>query len=629
MPIRLLVGPNGSGKTTRIVKSFKQSPPSRHRSSVRLIVPSVSRAIEIRKLILSDPEFPGILGDPICTFTRLAREILDGADADTPRLISDTERSAILREVVQSSPADYFVEVQRSTRISHELGRIIGVLKRSGVGPGDLGDAVHSTDTYLPEHSRRKLTGLAELYGAYAERLSASGLAEPSDLVQSALEVLTASPGMLRRLDCVMLDGFERFTPDERRLVDLMAEQCGEVIIAMEEDEPFLARLPGVTIEYLEAGRKSSSLSHLKCRPFRAGSSEAVPDDSVRAVVTADPRMQAEWVAREMRRLVREQGFRYSEIAVVTRSLRDHRKTADVLREYRIPLAHEMLRLSGSAPAQHLLNGLDDAVARSTDIRIPLQHLLDEIALPDGEDELRAHYAALKAVRRVMDGVSRSEDIAGTLSPAEFADLLRAGIASGVYRLPGEVTDGVPLLTAGSVGGRKFRVVFILDLMEGTFPRLPREDAFVNDWEREILNPHLPSPLPTDSDSVLDEQRLFRRAVSSVEDRLYLCCPTEAPSPFLDDVDALFVGGIPRTVYGPGDVIPPIAEVEIVRELSARTVLDCCTSVDPDTLDIAASSYNLLLDAGIVGAETFDWLGQEYPEPPEQTPGSGEDEPEE
>ena len=81
MTFRLLVGPSGSGKTTRALETFKQFTPSEHLSSARLIVPTVSDVLQIRRLMLSDPEFPGILGDPICTFPRFASDLLPNSQA--------------------------------------------------------------------------------------------------------------------------------------------------------------------------------------------------------------------------------------------------------------------------------------------------------------------------------------------------------------------------------------------------------------------------------------------------------------------------------------------------------------------------------------------------------------------
>ncbi len=556
MPVHIIVGLNGSGKTTRILQTFRRFSPSEHQASVCLVVPSVSQAIRLRKLVLSDPDFPGIFGDPICTFTRLATELTPNA----LNPITDTQRQIILREIIQSAPQGCFDEVRRSPGFLPELAGMIRTLSGSGIASDDLSNAVSACDS-LPKHATDRILSLMELYRSYESMLRHRNLAEPEGLLGHVVETLSADPAPLRTLQCVLFDGFSDFSLAEHDFIKLLAQNCEQVVITAEDDPGF----PGASVEYLEGQR--------------------TPDQQ--AFIAADQRMEVEMIAREIRRLVREQGFQHSDIAIVTRSMRDQRRITGILKKYRIAISDEVHLLSQSPLALRVLSHLE-TIGSSREV----QSFLRDIPLPEAESQLREHCAVWKAVLRIADGIQPE---------GPFRDLLKAGIESGIYRLPGEIPDGVSLLTAGSIDGRRFRAVFVLDCADGVFPRHQDDDPFISDSERQVLNAYLPHPLPTIADAEAQERRLFLRMISSACDRLYLCrISDDEPSPYLDD--------LPCTVCGPGDILPPIAQAETPRELVARTVLDLCTSDEP----VAAETYNRLLDAGLVGADTFSRLGRDY-----------------
>jgi len=108
MALHMLTGPPGSGKTRRVLGMFKEFTPSEHLASVRFIVPTVLRAVEIRRLLLSGESFPGILGRPVCTFYELSQEILTTAGIPGGGLISDTHKRLMLSEIIHDSGSGYF-----------------------------------------------------------------------------------------------------------------------------------------------------------------------------------------------------------------------------------------------------------------------------------------------------------------------------------------------------------------------------------------------------------------------------------------------------------------------------------------------------------------------------------------
>ena len=652
MAVRLLLGPAGSGKTGRALRIFKQFTPSEHQHAVRFIVPTVSHVLHIRRLLLSDPDFPGLLGDPICTFHRLASDILADAEGARPKLISDTQKRLLLSEIVRDAPCGYFESVRECPDFPEALGGAIALVKASAVTPDDLRRAVESAvrAKRLPESSRQKISDLAALYQRYEDKISAAKeLRDPEDVISHALEVIRANPDLLRAVRCVILDGFSTLTALQQQFVGLLAEHCGELIAAVdcEESRPelfsyvepslrFLMELPGASVDNLgqqaDAGPapavardRVTALRHLTKYLFAVSPPRLEPDDSVTVLVGATLGVEVQLVAGEIRKLVRERGLQFADFAIVVRSIEPyHRRIASSFREHHIPLGAQTCPLSESTLARtvlhHLRAGSLDAPASAEAAQLirSIEALIGGFRWPEDEERLREEYAALKSLRRII-----AEIVAGAhFSRGEFRELLEPAIRSGAYRVPVTSADEVSLVTARALGGRKFKAVFVLGLVGRVFPRQVREDPFLLDSEREILNPYLPHPLGLRRHEWDYERCLFYSAAACAQERLYLCYPlgdasgrANLPSPYLDEVNALFTREVRRVARGFRDILPPIDQAETAKSLAARTILDCCASTDGQAQETAAAAYNLLLEAGQLGPDAFEWMGEGAAEP--------------
>lgn len=641
MAVRLLVGPAGSGKTDRALKILKQFTPSEHQHSVRFIVPTVSQVLQLRRLLLSDPEFPGLLGDPVCTFHRLASDIMASAGLTREKPVSDAQELLVLREVVTSAPSGYFDSVRHSPNFASSLGGAIRFLKSAGVTPEDLQRAVESAALDLPESSTRKIMDLADLYRSYQDTLAAHNIRDPESIMWDALEVARGDPGLLSAFKCVILDGFSTLTPVRREFIRLFAQQCDEVVITLEyeEDRPevfsfaepsmqFLIELPDVSVQHLPPrdDRANTAVGHLKRHLFAADPPKVEPDDTVAVLVGATPAMEIELVAGEIKRLVRERGFQYSEIGVVARDVRPYlRRIKSVFRQFRIPLAAQMYPLWDSVLARTVLE--TSKADGTTHPRQAVQDLMSNFEWPQDDERLREECAAWKAIQRIMAETAASEEMMGReFSGSQFAELLASGVRRRMYRMPGGDEEGVSLVDANVlVGGRKFRAAFVIGLVDRLFPRRGREDPFVRDWEREILNRYLPYPFLLRAHEQDHERWLFYTAAGSAQDRLYLCYSQSdasgrrnLPSTYVDEVDALFTRQVRRVAREPREVVPPMDEAETAKALVAGTILDCCTARDEQIQRSAAAAYNMLLDAGELGPGDFESLAEDEGQLPEE-----------
>ena len=498
MAARLLIGPVGSGKTTRALEAFRRFTSLQQHESVRFVVPGISQILDLRRFVLNDRTdgthvLPGILGDPFCTFQRLAEEMVG------TRTITETQKRLLLGSLPLP---EHF---RPSPNLPAALSTIIRTLKRSLISPDDLREAA----VHLPDTSETKASALSVLYRSYEDALAERKLQDNEGLLWRAL-----TRGVPWEL--VIVDGFTRLYPLYMELIRHLADACDVLITADESID-----MPDAEIEYLSPPKTQNP------QPTTLASLDAV--------------------ASEIKRLLRE-GFRLDDIAVVARDTRPYQqKIARVFGEYGIQLAVEVYPLTWEG------EGLGARVSSHAPERTRTS------ALPDH----RRFYAALRARKRIMAEIEAGENLLGLKLDSRALSL---AISRGTFRVSNG--SGVTLSDVDMLGGREFKVIFIVGSVES---RQPYEDPFLLDFERELLNPHLPRPLELSTAGQDDYD-----VTSSATERVYLINPELQ-----------------------GDLLPAIEDAETLNALRRRTILDCFNAEDDETKQTAAAAYNLLLEHGV------------------------------
>jgi ATP-dependent helicase/DNAse subunit B len=161
---------------------------------------------------------------------------------------------------------------------------------------------------------------------------------------------------------------------------------------------------------------------------------------------------------------------------------------------------------------------------------------------PAGElsrQDIRAH----DAVMRLLGELCGWTELDGTLAPEEIvAAIERAEVRRSSTRAAGRVAV-VDLLRART---RRFELVFVLGLEEGSLPRRGHESPFLGDDARRALDDRSSARLAR-PDQVARDRYLFYTACTRASRRVYLVREaatdegtTREASPFWDEVEALF-----------------------------------------------------------------------------------------
>jgi ATP-dependent helicase/DNAse subunit B len=589
--LSLLAGPANAGKVALLLERYL----ARLADEPVLIVPNASDVDRVERDLLARCGclFSGAIGTFDDLFRRLVRD-----DPAARRVATDAQRTLVVRRVLAGATLDGLARSARTAGFADSLLQTLAELEQGLLDPGDLdGDLAGLYAAYRAELDRLGLWDRDLLRRRAAERLETDLGAwhgEPvfaygfEDLTGAEWTLLNALAG---RTDVEVSLPYEpgrvAFASLARTAGDLAALAAGRI------DE-----LPPRSSEY-----QHPALAHLERALFEESPPPAPElDAAVRFFEGAGVRGTLELVGDELVQLIRS-GVAPERIALVAPSLDTWRAPLEtVLCSLEVPYAVESrVRLGSTALGHALLQFLRYAwteagrrelfaylrspysgLARSsvdyvegrlrgraihTPSRVEEEaEKLREAPVP-GLVELRAAEHPTAAVRTVLRSMLRSAY--GTEAPpagetsrldlrayghvlqlldeleswAVSRDELIAALERCEVRLSSSGEAGrVAVLDLMRARTRRFEVVFLLGLEEGSLPRRSRTSPFLDDDRRRELGGRLERP-----DQVSRDRYLFYTACTRATRRLYLVreaatddgAPRE-PSPFWEEVAAVF-----------------------------------------------------------------------------------------
>ena len=337
--LRTILGKPGTGKTEYIRNCVAKA--ARDGIRTYLIVPEQfsfesERALSRR---LGEEAFERV---EVLSFTSLCNRIFREYGGLAGNYLSGGGKYILMDLAIEQMREQMKVYARQaySPAFTQSLCRTVSQLKTAGISPKQL---VEQADALEDELLLQKTQEIGTIYGMY-EALLERGFADPDDDLTRAEELLKDHPffeGM-----AVYFDAFDGFTGQEYRIIRRVFEQADEVGFSLCVDKPeddehgmgifsagkrTLMRLMSLA---REAGMQAAppvvlkELHRAKTEGMRqvvegmfTPSTEAGGEEleEVRAASAKDPYEEMEYVASEIERLVREQGYRYREIAMITR----------------------------------------------------------------------------------------------------------------------------------------------------------------------------------------------------------------------------------------------------------------------------------------------------------------------
>jgi len=124
-------------------------------------------------------------------------------------------------------------------------------------------------------------------------------------------------------------------------------------------------------------------------------------------------------------------------------------------------------------------------------------------------------------VLALLDQIAALDAVNEEVSLSEFSQTFQHWLERSALTSAAEQGAGVRVLNATAARGLSFRALFIVGLNEGVFPRTIREDAFLRDRDREILERDLGYKVNPKLAGFDEEKLIFALLVGAAREKLY------------------------------------------------------------------------------------------------------------
>ena len=333
--LKLLLGRACTGKTTAILQTMARE--ARHRAQL-LIVPEQHSHDSERRLCAVAGNSVSLHAE-VLSFTRLASRVFSVAGgAAEPTL--DAGGRLLLMDVALRSVSDQlrvYARPSRKPQFLSQLAATVDECKSAAISPEKLLEVAGSIGGEMGD----KFFDLSLICGAYETFCDRQG-ADPRDRLTKLAQALEGFPWARDR--DVYLDGFTDFTAQERSVLEQLVRQAHSVTVALTCDrleggeEDIFAPARRTAHKLLALARKERVAAEVEVRTEKPPAAEGIlwverglfePVPLPRAGIPAgvelyraqSPYSEVERAAAELLRLVREEGYRWRELAVTARSM--------------------------------------------------------------------------------------------------------------------------------------------------------------------------------------------------------------------------------------------------------------------------------------------------------------------
>jgi len=352
-PVELIVGPAGSGKSSRVLAAYSDAlagaGPGFARAEPRcagakpgrclLLVPTARRRRATESRLLASQETGVLVRPQVLTLPDLAERLLAAA-GQTVRLIPALARRHLIRECLdrlgsRRAGTALLGAVRDAPGLVEAMDALCRELKAARVEPDAFGRAL----TRGLRSPRNRL--LAVLYADYQRALQARGVYDEAGRFWHAADLLAQGEfGPFGDLALLAVDGFQNFDPAQLDVLEALSKRAERTMITLvfDADRAKLFGVTGRTRERLRARfgkrlretavndptRLSAGLERIRTHLFRLPGEADAPapaaDGSVCVVRAAGRTRETEEAARRIADLVRASAAPAS-VAVLVRSL--------------------------------------------------------------------------------------------------------------------------------------------------------------------------------------------------------------------------------------------------------------------------------------------------------------------
>lgn len=342
MSLRFIYGNSISLKSTYAYEYVIAEAEKNSNQMYQVIVPEQATLLTQQQVLRLHPR-KSLLNIDIVSFQRLAYRVMEELDEQSPHILDDTGKSMILRKITaeQASTLEAFTGNLSRRGFIEQLRSMLSEFLQYGIAPKQLEAMAES----LEEQPllQRKLHDLQKLYEKFRETMG-SGQITAEELLPLLCKLIPKSEQVKNSI--FVLDGYTGFTPVQYQLLELLLQYGKEVYVVLTLDpeerlnysvgeyELFhmskmiastlgkMADNMGIPVEkpivITKTKEVSPAIVSLEKGLFRY---PVVPykkeQTSVQVYRARTPKGEVRHTLQQILTLVREQKYRYGEIAIV------------------------------------------------------------------------------------------------------------------------------------------------------------------------------------------------------------------------------------------------------------------------------------------------------------------------
>lgn len=420
--LRFILGRNGSGKT-EYVRQMLSERLQAGETGLILVVPE-QFSFETEREMLKRVGAQNMLHLEILSFSRLAHTVLSQTGRQSQPQITDGMRAVLMSLTLEAldDKINIFKKYKNRASLLSSLVTFSTELKQCAVSAEELIKAGAALQKGVLKEKLSELSLITQMYNAaVAVRFS-----DDTDLLTLLTEEIYNSDYFDGKT--VVFDTFAGFTKQERNVIEALLPRCKDVYITLCTEASSKVQnacvFDNINDEYRKLksvaarvnvpvakpillhaakGKRPDSLVFLEAHLYNCRKPQFTGEISAISLTSASNRTEeCDITARTIRRLLRTEGYRASEIAVLQRrkNTYDSALTAS-FRKYEIPFFEDKRRPVATQPLMLFVSSLLDILADGVTTESLLRCLKTELfGLSDEETAELENYVTVWGVDR-------------------------------------------------------------------------------------------------------------------------------------------------------------------------------------------------------------------------------------
>ena len=416
MSLQFIFGNSGSGKSDYLYEYILGEAVAHPDKNYLILVPE-QFTMQTQRELVNRQKNHAIMNVDVLSFARLAYRVFDELGKQDLVILEETGKNLVLRKVAELRKQELMVLGGNMNKMGYvgEVKSLISEMTQYNISPEALEQFLDTEE--VGEALRLKMQDILVMYRGFRDYIEGKYI--------TAEEVLTllcevAGESALLRDSVIVFDEFTGFTPIQNRLMRELLPLAEQILVSVTMDirEDFyhsrgvheLFSMSKKTVEVLqklagelsipildpvvlEPGEKkryknAPALFFMEQNLFRPTYKKWKDEvESIRIAGVKDPREELAFVAREITRLIRNQGYSYKDMAVVTGDVPHYANyVPEIFEQYGIPYFIDQTRNILFHPFIEFIRATLEVVEYDFSYQSIFRFLRSGLAVPVGEE---------------------------------------------------------------------------------------------------------------------------------------------------------------------------------------------------------------------------------------------------